>query len=105
MTQIELYQRIKDRLLALYGSRFRGLVLYGSMARGDADEDSDIDLLCLLEGPVNPIREISPIVDAVSDLQQEYFDHVISIKAVDVAQYERGAFPLVIEAKKEGVLV
>jgi predicted nucleotidyltransferase len=105
MTLEELFRRIKDHLITLYGARFRGLVLYGSMARGDAGEDSDIDLLCLLEGPVNPIKEISPIVDAVSDLQQEYFDRVISIKAVDVAQYERGAFPLVIEAQKEGVLV
>jgi uncharacterized protein len=105
MTQSELLQRIKERLQELYGSRFRGLVLYGSVARGDDSPDSDIDLLCLLDGPVNMIKEISPIVDALSDLQQEYFKRIFSVKAVDVAQFERGAYPLVIEAKREGVPV
>ena len=105
MTQPELLQRIKERLQELYGSRFRGLVLYGSVARGEDGPDSDIDLLCLLEGPVNMIKEISPIVTALSDLQQAYFKHIISVKAVDVAQFERGAYPLVIEAKREGVPV
>jgi predicted nucleotidyltransferase len=105
MTQSELLQRIKERLQALYGQRFRGLVLYGSEARGDSGMDSDIDLLCLLEGPVNTIKEISPIVDTLSDLQLKYMDRIISVKAVDVAHYERGAYPLVIEAMREGILV
>ena len=105
MTQTELLQRIKERLQALYGARFRGLVLYGSVARGDEDEESDIDLLCLLDGPVSMVEEISPIVDATSDLQHSFPYRALSIKAVDIAHYDRGAYPLVIEAKREGIAV
>ena len=105
MTQAELLQRIKAILQELYGERFRGLVLYGSVARGDSNEESDIDLLCLLEGPVNMVKEISPIVSALSDLQVEYFERIISVKAVDAAHFQRGAYPLVIEAKREGIPV
>ena len=40
--------RLMDRLVrglkAIYGERYRGLVLYGSYARGEADEGSDVDL-------------------------------------------------------------
>lgn len=105
MTQRELLQLIKERLQNLYGLRFRGLVLYGSIARGDNDEDSDIDLLCLLEGPVNPYKEVRPIIDATSSIRHQYPERPVSIMAVEIAEYERGAYPLVIEVKKEGVPV
>lgn len=42
----------------LYGDRFRGLLLYGSYARGEATEGSDVDLLVLLDGPVQAVREL-----------------------------------------------
>src|SRR3954463_12260309 len=51
---VELEKGLKD----LYGARFRGLLLYGSYARGTAWEGSDVDLLLLLEGPVSPVKEI-----------------------------------------------
>lgn len=54
----ELLGRLDEGLEALYGERYRGLVLYGSYARGEADEGSDVDLLLLLDGEVNPTREI-----------------------------------------------
>ncbi|MFH1540054.1 MAG: nucleotidyltransferase domain-containing protein [bacterium] len=104
MTQAELLQRIKERLRELYGSRFRGLVLYGSVARGDSDDESDIDLLCLLEGPVDS-REIGLIVDATYPIQLEYLDKMIHIMPVDIADYTAGSYPLCVEVKKEGVPV
>jgi predicted nucleotidyltransferase len=53
-TLAQLERGLKD----LYGDRFRGLLLYGSYARGEADEGSDVDLLVLLDGPVDLSREI-----------------------------------------------
>lgn len=53
-----LLDRLSRGLGELYGERYRGLVLYGSYARGEADEGSDVDLLLLLDGEVDPTREI-----------------------------------------------
>ncbi|BBL79317.1 hypothetical protein RxyAA322_11710 [Rubrobacter xylanophilus] len=54
----EALRDLDGGLRDLYGERYRGLVLYGSRARGEADEGSDVDLLLLLEGPVEVGREI-----------------------------------------------
>jgi len=54
-------------------------VLYGSEARGAASFDSDIDVLCILEGPVNVWKELGEIIDAVYPLQLEYLDRMIHI--------------------------
>jgi predicted nucleotidyltransferase len=53
-TLAQLERGLRD----LYGERLRGLLLYGSYARGEADEGSDVDLLILLDGPVQPVREL-----------------------------------------------
>ena len=44
-------QQCKEVLVRQYGKRLKGVILYGSMARGQATSDSDIDLLVLLEPP------------------------------------------------------
>jgi len=36
-------------LAAIYGSRLRGVYLYGSYARGEADRESDLDVLVILD--------------------------------------------------------
>lgn len=110
MTQGELLQRIKERLQALYGERFRGLVLFGSVARGEARDDSDIDLLCLLEGPVSLWREIQSTTRAVFDLALSQIDEkdvfrVINIIPVEVSSYQSGACNFYREALREGVAV
>jgi len=64
-----ILRELDDGLRELYGERHRGLVLYGSHARGEAYDCSDVDLLLLLEGEVGVSREIrrsSGLVAALS---------------------------------------
>lgn len=100
----EALQRIKATLQKTYGDRFKGVVLYGSEARGDAGEDSDIDLLALLTGPVVFGDEIQTIIDAIYPIQLE-MDRVVSVRPADIAVYEKGEFPFYRNVKEEGVLL
>ena len=97
----ELTEKIKECLKTLYGDRLKGLIMYGSRARGDAREDSDIDLLALLEGPVET-REIRRIVNATYSLRLES-DQPFHIVPGDVSHYKNGIYALYREAKREGI--
>lgn len=51
--------RFRDALRARFGDRLRELVLFGSHARGDAHEDSDVDLLVVIDGLTEPERRVA----------------------------------------------
>jgi predicted nucleotidyltransferase len=48
MAITDTMQKCRTILEGHYGSQFKGLVLYGSIARNQASPESDIDLLVLL---------------------------------------------------------
>ena len=54
---LRLAREFRERLAEVYGERLKGVYLYGSYARGEATEDSDIDVAVVLAGPLNPYRE------------------------------------------------
>jgi uncharacterized protein (UPF0332 family)/predicted nucleotidyltransferase len=93
---------LRSRLEKLYGPRLVNLVLYGSQARGDADPGSDIDVLVVLEGPVNPGEEIERTGDIVAGLSLTY-DEVISCVSVSTERFEHEQSPLLINVRREGI--
>lgn len=104
MTKEQILRGIKERLQRAYGDRLRGIVLYGSEARGEADEDSDIDLLVLLDGPVEDWEDISTTVDALYDIQLEVI-RPISALPVDFKDFEAGNHVIYRNVKKEGIFL
>jgi len=99
-----LLQDMKARLQTAFGERFRGLVLYGSEARGEATQESDIDLLVLLEGPVFLWDDLTTIINALYPLQLEVLRPIEAIP-VDIGEYEAGDYSLYRSAKEEGIVV
>lgn len=62
-------QELKEKLLERFPDA--EIILYGSKARGDFDEESDIDLLILLERPVNGRLE-EEITEITYDIELKY---------------------------------
>jgi predicted nucleotidyltransferase len=104
MERNRLLQAIRSRLEGVYGRRLRGVLLHGSEARGEATDESDIDLLILLDGPINLTEELHTIIKTLYPLQLET-DRVIEAFPVAYDDYEAGNLYLYRNAKKEGVLL
>jgi uncharacterized protein len=100
----DIIERCKDTLTAHYGRRFAGLILYGSMARGEAQSASDIDLLVLLQGPFAYFQELHTLTDLLYPLQL-VSDRLISAKPAAIDEYERGSIQLYRNAARDGVRV
>jgi predicted nucleotidyltransferase len=100
----QIIQQCKEALARQYGKRLKGVILYGSMARGQAESDSDIDLLVLLEAPLDYFTELRQLVDVLYPMQLES-EQLISAKPVLASDFEMGTVSLYRNARRDGVIV
>jgi predicted nucleotidyltransferase len=95
---------LRARLERIYGPRLLKLVLYGSQARGDAEDGSDIDVLVVLHGPVDPGLEIARTEFDVAKVSLVY-GVAVTCFFVSLEQFDHEQSPLLMNARREGVTV
>jgi len=93
---------LKAGLADVYGDRLKHVILYGSQARGDATPDSDIDVLVVLDGPVEPMQEIDRTLGLVGRLCRKY-TVLIACAFASTSEYGDSGAPLFVNARREGV--
>jgi predicted nucleotidyltransferase len=74
----KIITEFRQALEKIYGDKLINLVLYGSQARGDATEDSDIDIMVILKSPVSPGDEIFRMGEVKNQINLKY-DQLISV--------------------------
>ena len=67
-----LLRKLKHGLIQLYGERLKGVYLYGSYARGDFQEGSDLDVMVILSDFERAPLELQFTDDLIGDLSLEY---------------------------------
>ncbi len=97
-----LIDQVKAHLHERYGEGIRRVILYGSYARGEATEDSDVDVLVLVDPSVNP-REVE---DSLCDLLYDMIldeGELVSVMAIPEERYENYNSPFMLNVRKEGM--
>lgn len=91
-------------LTEILGEELESVVLYGSQARGDAVEGSDIDVLCVMRGPFNYGDLIRRTSDAAARISLKC-DVVISTAFVSSEDYQARQTPFLMNVRKEAVAI
>ncbi len=86
----------------MYGRRLKSIILYGSWARGDATEDSDIDVVIVLEGKIGIGKEIDRMIDIITEINLKH-NVLISVYPVSERGYSKVNSPLLINVRREGM--
>ena len=95
---------VKKRLKNIYGAKLKDIILYGSYARGDFTEESDIDIIILLENMEDISTERDRFFNDIWELDLKN-DILISIIPFKKDEFELRRLPLILNVKKEGILV
>lgn len=103
MSEIKnILTQLKRSLRLLYKDRFVSVILYGSYARNQADEDSDIDVAVVLKGRVTPGNEIDFMLDVITELSLKY-NTLISVYPVSENAFHKRQSPIIMNVRAEGI--
>jgi len=76
------------------------IILYGSRARGDSDENSDMDILVLYSGEIKNIEAIK--MKVLEEIEDYLY---LSIVPYHVEEFREGKDEFVKNVKKEGIVI
>lgn len=101
----KIAKEYKTVLQNLYGTELAELVLYGSYARGDQHDESDIDFAIVLYNPeIRPSLELLKTAAITSQLSIKY-GLMISSLPVSLSKKQKSMQGLYQEIRKEGITV
>lgn len=103
----KLLAELAESLRDIYGDKLKTVVLYGSVARGTQTEDSDIDIMILIDGNNDELRRYDDkLSDVSTDFSLKYLK-VLSVLDISYQEYEewRSLSPFYKNVSEEGVIL
>ena len=92
---------------SVFGDRLDSTLLYGSYARGEQTQESDIDIMVLANVPREGLASYKkPFIELASELGLAY-DVVVTVTLKDTETFNKylDAVPFYTNVKKEGIKI
>lgn len=103
----EVVEKLALEAKRVFGTDLKSVVLYGSCARGDYTTESDIDVMILLDLPVEELEEARKKISDISSKLDWDYDVVITpvLQSYQVFQKYISVSSFYQNVQKEGVLI
>ena len=98
----DLIAELKVGLDGVYGDRMKSLYLYGSYARGEEDDESDLDILVVLEQFDHYAAEVDRTAELASELSLKY-GMTVSPVFVRESEWLNGDTPFLSNVREEAI--
>jgi hypothetical protein len=94
---------LKYELTSLLGNNLISLVLFGSRARGDYDDDSDIDIAVILKDLPRKLK--NQILDKVAEIELKHLTpvSVVTFSREEFSQLKKRERRIAIDIETEGI--
>lgn len=102
-----MLSELAQLLHQVYGKQLKAVILYGSVARGTSTNDSDVDIMVLIDGDAAKLREYDEkLGDVSTDISLKYLK-VFSIIDISYQEYEKWKqiSPFYRNVSEEGVVL
>jgi predicted nucleotidyltransferase len=97
-----LLNELKSWLQSVYGKQLKGVYLFGSYARGEADRESDLDILVVLDAFNRYAHEVNRTGALAADLSLKYG---VTVSLVFLREHEwlKGDTPFLSNVRDEAI--
>ncbi len=99
-----ILSKVKQGLTECYQDLLESVILYGSQARGDATDSSDIDVLVVLKSMLHPCDEMDKTLEFMSQICLDY-DVVISWQFISATEFYDRNSPFIFNVRREGIVL
>ncbi len=82
-------KRVASSYKKVYGDNIDGIYLYGSYARGDYDEESDIDFVAIVEGDREDLQKKCHAVRNDTNQMDLEYDIVTQATVIPLAEFRK----------------
>lgn len=100
----DILLKLRQHFGEVYRDRLVNVILFGSQARGDAQPESDIDILIALDPPIHPVDEIKRNSESITNLCLEYSTFAACVY-METSQFQQANSPLLLNIRRDGVAV
>ncbi len=100
----EILVQVKQQFREIYQQNLVDLILFGSQAIGEANLESDIDILVILKTAKPPQEKHKKTIDFISDMCIEY-GALVSCVYISEKQFKYEKSPLLLNIHREGIIL